>query len=102
MLACLTLTSGICGDKMTYLAMYNDDGKALEDSVFLKGAAGIDALKQWGSDYLAKSGYEFHTSDSFLSKMLKKQTSNAEDLRRGGQSTVGAIFDRGMTLIGAR
>jgi hypothetical protein len=101
-LACLTLTSGICGDKMTYLAMYNDDGKELDSKQFLKGAEGVDALKQWGSDYLAKSGYEFHTSDSFVSTMLKKQAANAENLRRGQQSTVGYVYDRAMTMVGAR
>jgi hypothetical protein len=101
-LACLTLTSGICGDKMTYLAMYNDDGKELESKEFIKGAQGIDALKQWGSDYLAKSGYEFHTSDSFVATMLKKQAANAEKLRRGQQGTVGYVYDRAMTMVGGR
>ena len=101
-LACLTLTSGICGDKMTYLAMYNDDGKELGSKEFLKGVEGIDALKQWGSDYLAKSGYEFHTSDKFVATMLKTQAENAEKLRRGQQSTVGYVYDRAMTMAGAR
>ncbi len=99
-LACLTLTSGICGDKMTYLAMYNDDGTPNGD--FLKQADSIDAIKSWGSDYLAKSGYEFHTSDSFVAALLQRTANNAANVRDAGRGTIAKVYDRSLTALGAQ
>jgi hypothetical protein len=101
-LACLTLTTGICGDKMTYLAMYNDDGGVITDKNFIEQADVIDSLKAWGSDYLSTSGYEFHTSDSFVAALLKRSAQNAENLRLNAQNTVQKVYDRTLTALGGQ
>jgi hypothetical protein len=101
-LACLTFTSGICGDKMTYLAMYNDDGDEITKESFLKQVDAVDALKSWGSDYLARSGYEFHTSDSFVAALLQRVARNADNLRNAGMNTVEKLYDRSLTALGAQ
>jgi hypothetical protein len=101
-LACLTLTTGICGDKMTYLALYNDDGNQITSAAFLGQVDSIDALKPWGSDYLAKSGYEFHTSDAFVAALLQRTARNAENLRDGQMSKVEKLYDRGLTALGVQ
>ena len=99
-LACLTLTSGICGDKMTYLAMYNDDGA--ENAEFLKQVDSIDAIKSWGFDYLSQSGYDFHTSDSFVAALLQRTMNNASNLRDAGMNKAEKLYDRSLTALGAQ
>jgi hypothetical protein len=69
-IAILTLNSGICGDKMTYLSLYSDHSTVITSEQFLAGAAFIDSLKPWGADYLANCGYSFSSSDAFTSSIL--------------------------------
>jgi hypothetical protein len=101
-LASLTLTTGICGDKMTYLAMFNDDGAAIKKESFIEQAGSIDALKPWGSDYLARSGYEFHTSDAFVAALLQRTARNAENLRDAGMNKAEKLYDRSLTALGVQ
>jgi len=69
-IAVLTLNSGICGDKMTYLSLYKDNGAIVTTAEFQAGCAYIDSLKPWGADYLKSCGYSFNSSDSFVGSML--------------------------------
>jgi hypothetical protein len=69
-IAVLTLNSGICGDKMVYLSMFNSQRQVIDSTAFLKGAEYIDSLKVWGSSYVSDCGFAFSSSSEFVGKLI--------------------------------
>ncbi|HEX4932620.1 MAG TPA: hypothetical protein VFV33_05530 [Gemmatimonadaceae bacterium] len=65
LIAVLTLNSGICGDKMSYLTMFNDNGQITSDQ-FLAGVRFLDNLKPWGAEYMENTGYTIQTNGDVL------------------------------------
>lgn len=67
---CLTLTSGICGDKMRLLRMFDKEGEVITPAAFTAGVAYLDNLKAWGAKYLADLGYDFGSEDPMIAKLI--------------------------------
>lgn len=76
----LVHNSGICGDKMVFLSMYDYTLKANEQpgdrqleylkQEFNKGVAYLEFLKSWGVKYLNKTGFSFYSKDDFVSELI--------------------------------
>ncbi len=60
LIAVLTLNSGICGDKMRYLTMFNGDAQITTER-FQAGVRFLDNLKPWGAQYIKDTGYEIRS-----------------------------------------
>lgn len=56
----LTLNSGICGNLMVMLRMFDDSSRAIPQRTFNTGAEYFTKLKQYGRDYLKSSGFSFN------------------------------------------
>lgn len=69
-LAVLTLNSGICGDKMHFLKMFDDTAGMISEADFQRGTVFVDKLKGWGSRYLDSCGYDFYSDDEVVSSLL--------------------------------
>ena len=67
---CLTLSSGICGDKMRLLRMFEKEGEVIAPAQFTAGVAYLDNLKAWGAKYLADLGYDFSSEDPMIAKLI--------------------------------
>ncbi|WP_244817545.1 hypothetical protein [Caballeronia sp. Lep1P3] len=78
-LSVLTLNSGICGDKMHFLAMFKDDATVISESQFASGCRYIDSLKVWGTEYLNDSGFTFKSKDPMIQGLLKFAVSHTEE-----------------------
>ena len=70
-IAALTLNSRLCGDKMRFLKVMNDDDMVVSQSQFDKGCAFVDGLKSYGADYLNDSGFDFKSSDAIVKNAIK-------------------------------
>jgi hypothetical protein len=77
-LSVLALNSGICGDKMHFLAMYKDDSSIVSQAEFDAGVRYVDGLKSWGSEYLDDAGFSFASADPMVSGLLKLATSHTQ------------------------
>lgn len=83
-IAILTLNSGICGDKMTYISLYDTDqlqeNVALDQmqSRFDQGVRFLDDLKPWGGEYLRGCAYEFSSSDELVAKLITFSQSHGD------------------------
>jgi hypothetical protein len=79
-LAILTLNSGICGDKLTWLSLYDSDRDIANEtpeatvarfqSKYNAGVEFLDSLKVWGDKYLSSAGYKFSSSEAFVNNLL--------------------------------
>ncbi|WP_250501231.1 hypothetical protein [Caballeronia sp. GAWG1-5s-s] len=78
-LSVLTLNSGICGDKMHFLAMFKDDETVISEAAFASGCRYIDSLKVWGADYLDDSGFTFKSKDPMIQGLLKLAVSHTQE-----------------------
>ena len=78
-LSVLTLNSGICGDKMHFLAMFKDDETVVNEAQFASGCRYVDSLKVWGADYLSDSGFTFKSKDPMIQGLLKLAVSHTEE-----------------------
>ena len=58
MIAAITLNSGICGDKMHFLNMFQKDGYAISQSDFNQGVRYIDGLKSYASEAIGNWGFQ--------------------------------------------
>lgn len=80
----LALNSGVCGDKMRLLDMFDGgkhqiapkDGEDIGDvhkERFIKASHYLDELKLWGQNYLEEVGYTFttHAKDDIRGELLK-------------------------------
>jgi hypothetical protein len=75
-LSVLALNSGICGDKMHFLAMYKADTSIVTQAEFDAGVRYVDSLKSWGSEYLGDAGFAFSSTDPVVTGLLKLATSH--------------------------
>jgi len=96
-LAVLTLNSGICGSKMSWLSMFKEDGNPISTEAFRDGAAHLDSLKVWGAEYVRNAGFSFSSSDETVGSLLKF---SAGALTLGGQSATAHAKD--LSTTGAR
>jgi hypothetical protein len=85
-LSVLALNSGICGDKMHFLAMFKDDSSIVSQTEFDAGVRYVDSLKVWGTDYLKDSGFAFASGDPVVTGLLKLATSHSEQTGRAGKA----------------
>jgi hypothetical protein len=93
-LAVLTLNSGICGDKMAWLQMYDADGKTpISPEQFGAGTAHLDSLKVWGAKYLRDAGFVFQGTDNLVSALIRSAS---------GQSAIGESFAKNPGSVGAK
>jgi hypothetical protein len=67
----LTLNTGICGDKMRWLTMFNSGGQ-ISSEEFQRGVKFLDNLKPWGAKYLKDCGYKIRTlgGDIFVDRLV--------------------------------
>lgn len=77
-LSALTLNSGICGDKMHFLAMFKDNESVITQAEFTAGCKYIDDLKIWGSSYLGDAGFAFKSDDATINGLLALAQSHTE------------------------
>lgn len=77
-LSVLTLNSGICGDKMHFLAMFKDNETIITQAEFTAGCKYIDNLKVWGSEYLGDAGFAFKSEDATIKGLLTLAVSHTE------------------------
>ena len=78
-LSVLALNSGICGDKMRFLAMFKDDTSVISQAEFDAGCRYVDGLKVWGSEYLGEAGFSFASDDPVVTGLLKLAQSHTEE-----------------------
>jgi hypothetical protein len=69
-IAAITLLSHIGGDKVAYLAMYQDHLATVTQSQFSNSVSALDALKPWAREFLTKAEFTFTSSDTIVSKLL--------------------------------
>ena len=60
LIAVLTLNTGICGDKMRYLTLFNN-GAQITSEQFQNGVRFLDNLKPWGAQYIKDAGFEIRS-----------------------------------------
>jgi hypothetical protein len=70
-LSVLALNSGICGDKMHFLAMFKDNEAVIGEAEFQAGCKYVDDLKLWGSNYLGDAGFSFGSEDNLVKGLLE-------------------------------
>jgi len=72
----LTINSGICGDKMVWLNMFNDKASGIvpiSQDQFDQGVAYIDGhLKPWGAKYLTDCAYGFDSGDAQVRSAIER------------------------------
>jgi hypothetical protein len=78
-LSVIALNSGICGDKMHFLAMYKDDETIVTQAEFTAGCKYVDSLKVWGSSYLGDAGFAFKSDDAMIKGLLTLAASHAKE-----------------------
>ncbi len=75
-ISALALNSGITGDKMQYLQMFNTKGEEISKEDFSRGVKFVDNLKVWSKSYLKDTGYHFHSEDKLVSSLHKGTQEN--------------------------
>ncbi len=78
-LGVLTLNSGICGNKMSFLSVFRDSPNPISSEDFLAGAKHLDSLKVWGASYLQNAGFNFTSSDELVGKLLQFSAGSITD-----------------------
>jgi hypothetical protein len=81
----LTLNSGLCGDKMVWLQMFNDKASGIVpigQDQFDQGVAYIDGhLKPWGAKYLKDCAYGFSSeSDQVVAAIERSKNYSSPDV----------------------
>ena len=71
----LALNSGITGDKMQYLKMFDDGGAAVKQAEFDRGTKYLEELKKWSREYVSDTGYKFFSDDKLIASILAGSTS---------------------------
>ncbi len=66
LISVLTLNTGICGDKMRYLAMFNSGGSMISSDQFQNGVRFLDNLKPWGAKYIGDTGFKIRSGGDVL------------------------------------
>ena len=67
----ITLNSGICGDLMQLMKMFDDTATGIVSQEMFDAAADyFTQLKQYGKNYLGSSGFEFTSASKYVSGLL--------------------------------
>jgi hypothetical protein len=77
-LAMLALNSGICGDKMHFLQMFQDDTKVIAQASFDAGVKYVDDMKIWGASYLTDAAFNFVSNDAMTRGLLELAKSHKD------------------------
>ena len=71
MLSVLALNSGVTGNKMLFLQMFQSDTEVVSQHQFDAGVSYLDELKSWGSGYLNDCGFSFSSDDPMVNGLLE-------------------------------
>jgi hypothetical protein len=71
MLSVLALNSGVTGNKMLFLQMFQSNTEVVSQHQFDAGVAYLDELKSWGSGYLKDCGFSFSSEDPMVKGLLE-------------------------------
>lgn len=81
----LALNTGITGNKMLFLQMYQSDNRVVTQSQFNSGVTYLDGLKDWGSSYLKSCGFSFSSDDKMVTGLLSMAENQAAPLTTRGK-----------------
>ena len=81
----LALNTGITGNKMLFLQMYQSDGQVTSQTQFDRGVSYLDGLKDWGSSYLKGCGFSFSSDDKVVSGLMTMAEKQAAPLTTKGK-----------------
>ena len=81
----LALNTGVTGNKMLFLQMYQSDNRVVSQSQFDKGVTYLDGLKDWGSTYLKECGFSFSSADKTVTGLLSMAKNQAAPLTAKGK-----------------
>jgi hypothetical protein len=70
-LSVLALNSGITGNKMLFLQMFQSNTEVVSQHQFDAGVTYLDELKSWGSGYLDDCGFSFSSDDPMVKGLLE-------------------------------
>jgi hypothetical protein len=70
-LSVLALNSGVTGNKMLFLQMFQSDTEVVSQHQFDAGVTYLDELKSWGSGYLEGCGFSFSSVDPMVKELLE-------------------------------
>ncbi len=88
LISVLTLNTGICGDKMRYLAMFSSGGRQISSDDFQAGVRFLDNLKAWGANYIAGSGFRIRTANDILVERLVSGFATSHSRKQNGLDMV--------------
>ncbi len=95
LIAVLTLNTGICGDKMRYLTMFNADGtRQISGAEFERGVKFLDSLKPWGAKYIGDTGYSIRSGGDVLVAQLVNSFATSHSKEK-------SAFDRVLAVVTA-
>ena len=89
-LSVLALNTGITGNKMLFLQMYQSDSRVVSPAQFNTGVTYLDGLKKWGSTYLQDCGFSFSSEDKMVTGLLAMADKQAPPLSAKGHLWRGA------------
>jgi len=81
----LALNTGVTGNKMLFLQMYQSDGQVVSQPQFDKGVTYLDGLKDWGSTYLKDCGFSISSDDKMVTGLLAMAQTQAAPLSTKGK-----------------
>lgn len=78
----LAINSGITGDKMMYVKMFNDrdEKDVISQAKFDQGVEKMDFIKAWSKKYLIDTGYEFGSKDAFVQALHSRTLSSKREV----------------------
>lgn len=76
----LALNTGITGNKMLFLQMFQSNTNIVSQSQFDAGVSYLDGLKEWGSGYIEDCGFSFSSADPTVSGLLAMAKTQAPPL----------------------
>ena len=90
----LTLNTGICGDKMRYLTMFNSSQQPISSDQFRSGVRFLDSLKPWGAKYLDDCGFTLRSGGDVLVDQLVNAFASSHSKEQ-------TVYDRVIAVITA-
>ena len=90
----MTLNTGICGDKMRYLTMFNSGGRQISAEHFQNGVKFLDNLKPWGAKYISDCGYNVRSNGDILVDKLVNTFATSHEKEK-------TVFDQVISVVTA-
>lgn len=89
LISCLTLNTGICGDKMRYLTMFKSGGvDAISAAEFQVGVRFLDNLKPWGAKYIEDTGFKIRSAGDVLVDRLVNTFATSHEREKTAFDTI--------------